>query len=578
MPCTADDPALEYARMTEYRVDAGGTMPQPFRPGRQTLGMLLSQGYLVVPEWQRSYAWEKAQVEAFWSDINDFSDQYPGDNLRGQEYFLGSIVLVDETPYFQILDGQQRIATAAILLSVIRDSVSTFRQDSATRLEQEYLISYDDASDSSREHLTLNVYDRSYFRQYILIDRSSSWSEPATQYNSHANIKNARLLFEQLFAAKRATMPDNEAFFRWCLRIKQVVADYCSVVSVVSYDEDSAAAVFETLNDRGIGLSTADLLKNNLLRRARPEQREEINELWGEMLESAKDAEIKQFLRHYWISTHGDVKTQGLYKQIKQDIISEQLESITLTRRLKDAKDTYDNIVSAQGEDAELAELYKDISLLTAVVLYPAILVGVEVWSGNRDRLKRFVRVLINCFVRHNIVAGREASQLETVVYDLGRKLRENPDLDYQQRMQSIVIGDAEFEAAFEALTPRKTAWSRYLLATIEKFERPNEETLLGPSATLHVEHIYPQNPDSADRYVEHDLWVGRLGNLTLLGRRFNTQLRNAPFATKKLKYAESSIGMTKKLTAYDEWSPEIIQDRQASLAEKALIIWPAML
>jgi uncharacterized protein with ParB-like and HNH nuclease domain len=47
-----------------------------------------------------------------------------------------------------------------------------------------------------------------------------------------------------------------------------------SVVAVSSTDEDNAAAVFETLNDRGIGLSTPDLLRNLLLRRATGSRRQ----------------------------------------------------------------------------------------------------------------------------------------------------------------------------------------------------------------------------------------------------------------------------------------------------------------
>jgi hypothetical protein len=55
---------------------------------------------------------------------------------------------------------------------------------------------------------------------------------------------------------------------RWALRIQKVLTEHMSVVTVVSDDEDHAASVFATLNDRGIGLSMPDLLRNLLLRRA----------------------------------------------------------------------------------------------------------------------------------------------------------------------------------------------------------------------------------------------------------------------------------------------------------------------
>jgi len=110
---------------------------QRYEAARQTIGSLLAttSPKIEVPEWQRSYSWEMAQVETFWQDLITFSEQYPEKNIVGEEYFLGSIVLVVGGPTNLLLDGQQRLATATILLSVLRDSRRAHKADAAARLQ-----------------------------------------------------------------------------------------------------------------------------------------------------------------------------------------------------------------------------------------------------------------------------------------------------------------------------------------------------------------------------------------------------------------------------------------------------------
>jgi Protein of unknown function (DUF1524) len=90
----------------------------------------------------------------------------------------------------------------------------------------------------------------------------------------------------------------------------------------------------------------------------------------------------------------------------------------------------------------------------------------------------------------------------------------------------------------------------------------------------VHVEHIYPQTPDGA-KWLNHAAVVNRLGNLTLLGKRLNTSIKNADFATKKAKgYAGSDILMTQELLALDAWNSDAIDERQRELSKWVFEIW----
>ena len=148
-----------------------------YTPDRKSIGQILSMTSppVIVPDWQRNYSWTTVEVETFWQDLLRFNEQYPGSNIDGQEYFLGAVVIVDTNNSHLLLDGQQRVATAAILISVIRDFLARFKVDAATRVSTRYLTDYDDALEDYTYKITLNRYDRDYFKRLILETRNQNW-------------------------------------------------------------------------------------------------------------------------------------------------------------------------------------------------------------------------------------------------------------------------------------------------------------------------------------------------------------------------------------------------------------------
>ncbi|MCH7999347.1 MAG: DUF262 domain-containing protein, partial [Chloroflexi bacterium] len=123
-------------------------MPNQYSSEKLTVGQLLSvtSPPIQVPDFQRNFSWKTTEVETFWQDLTSFSDKYPGDTITEQEYFLGSIVMVNLGGSRLLLDGQQRLATATILLSIVRDFVHPYREDAATRIAQRYITDFDDAT------------------------------------------------------------------------------------------------------------------------------------------------------------------------------------------------------------------------------------------------------------------------------------------------------------------------------------------------------------------------------------------------------------------------------------------------
>ena len=406
--------------------------------------------------------------------------------------------------------------------------------------------------------------------------RDATYQAPSPELESHRLIRRARDFFFSRFEQKYREIEQPREAHQWALRILRVLTEHMSVVAVVSDDEDNAATVFETLNDRGIGLSTPDLLRSLLLRRSAAEDIDEIADLWGEILEVGGDAALRGFLRHYWISNEGDVKTRSLYREIKSHVTSAEnnVDSLAFTRKLRDSSVVYrETILAAQDEEEDIRQLLEDIKTLRATVLYPAILSAYDV--GESPQIKILLRALLVTFVRHNVIGGLENSRLEDTVYSLARDLRRNPDFDSAiQNLAAFSPDDESFRTAFRTAIVAKSATARYILSQLERDQRTTEELELASPARVHVEHIYPRNPRAGERWNNHALWVNRLGNQTLLSRKLNTAIRNAPFAQKKPYYEQSEIMLTQALLGFDEWTPEVVEQRQSEMSAEVAQTW----
>jgi uncharacterized protein with ParB-like and HNH nuclease domain len=92
-------------------------------PRKTSIGGLLGEyerRQIKLPEFQRPYSWEKTQVATFWGDLKTFRDRYDKSPVDAS-YFLGPIVVIESKTEITILDGQQRLATATILISALRN-------------------------------------------------------------------------------------------------------------------------------------------------------------------------------------------------------------------------------------------------------------------------------------------------------------------------------------------------------------------------------------------------------------------------------------------------------------------------
>src|SRR2546428_4785994 len=172
---------------------------------KYTIGSLLGRyerRKVVLPEFQRSYSWERAQVTQFLDDLLRFEVEFSRSPLTAS-YFLGPIVVIHRDENFLLLDGQQRLATATIVLAAMRDTARTLDKSDDTKGNdlardiQRELIEKD--AELVTHALTLGELDEPFFVKGI---KSDPPAFPNSKLRSHVLIKNAY----QLAAGQLATL------------------------------------------------------------------------------------------------------------------------------------------------------------------------------------------------------------------------------------------------------------------------------------------------------------------------------------------------------------------------------------
>ena len=306
---------------------------------RMGIGALLREGRLVVPLNQRSYAWEDDHVLDLFQDLsNAIGNDEP-------DYFLGTIVLTGgEDDVSEVSDGQQRLATATILLANIRDYFwSTNKQRKAHQIDTDYLRTTDYDTDETVSRLSLNVDDNEYFIKTILDDPEERKALDSEQLRpSNERIKRAcEIAKDHVQDIVRPFKEEDRerALVKWIHFLQTRV----SVGVVRVPDHVNAYRMFETLNDRGLRASQADLLKNFLFSRAAkrlPEAQSKWSSITGAIETVGDDDLLVNYIRHFWITRVGPTRERELADKIRYEI-NNQSRAIDFLTRLDEAAPDY---------------------------------------------------------------------------------------------------------------------------------------------------------------------------------------------------------------------------------------------
>jgi hypothetical protein len=280
-----------------------------------------------------------------------------------------------------------------------------------------------------------------------------------------------------------------------------------------------------------------------------------------------------------WVAQHGDVKARALYR-IVSDSLPNDISALDYSRRLRGDASLYRQFRDGDTDDSDQQDHWLAMRVLNFSVGVPALLAAHH--RLTTEDQKSLAKALVALVLRHNIVCNLDRAKLESVVYSVAKKVSDGAEFAaILADLRNSSPSDDQFSQSFARLSFSKAEHgiARYMLRAIEaRLSATLEVAVSGPDR-VHIEHIYPQSPKEGERWADHDRYVVRLGNLTLLGRRLNEQIKNSNFGVKQEQaYKDTRLEMTKALLLYDAWSPQTIENRQIELGKLAQSIWPAAL
>ncbi|MFE9765654.1 DUF262 domain-containing protein [Streptomyces sp. NPDC005808] len=572
---------------------------------RQTLGQLIGANNPIVTvpdDSQRQYSWTKKEVDVYWADIQKFKTGRDSGKESSAEYFIGPVVTItaDSIQGRSLLDGQQRLTTSTILIAVIRDILWQMKSpegmSTANNIQRDYIARKSGRKEPMEYFLVLSLFDRDFFRDHI-----QDWSEitgecprvEGANRPSHKLIQDAYANFHSKITAGIQKYSDDESRLDWLDSLRECLINGLVFVEIQTPTSSDANEVFETINSRGKDLSTVDLVRNFLMEKSTSDyEKVRVNDAWRSLLDGfERREEIEKFLRHFWVSKHGDVKSHSLYTTIRKDLSGHfdrrpQVYGVgAFSAELEAAAGRYAEIITGSTGNLEFDTALGEIKTMGADALYPLLLSASE--NSGYVNLQTLVDAAISYYVRWTVVGRRESTLLEENIFGLAKEISGGASPDAAVRkIVGWIPDDETFVSDFREASIPKPSQARYLLGKIEHALRirgdVHEEVMLG-DGKVHVENIYPQKPKDELRIEDHDSWVSRLGNLTLLAGKRNQALSNLSYPEKASWYAGSALLVSSHTgveALWDEslsrWRVQGIEDRQTLLAAIARDVWPS--
>jgi len=252
-----------------------------------------------------------------------------------------------------IVDGQQRLTTITLMLSALRNAFQTFGESDLAKGVHNFIekADIDNVNIFVLDSETSYPYLQSHIQSFIpdVLDCSVGNEEQRLKIGFDIITTNLNKLMPKTSEGE-IDLSKKENAIRILKEIRDKVLSL-KLVFIQLDNEEDAYLIFETLNTRGRDLTTADLVKNLLLKKLKNNQikYDSPKEIWNEILEIFDENELengmRDFLYHYWLSKHTNITEKKLFSNIKKTVSSAEKANELLTD-LKTNSKYYTSIVA----------------------------------------------------------------------------------------------------------------------------------------------------------------------------------------------------------------------------------------
>ncbi|MFG2825894.1 DUF262 domain-containing protein [Streptomyces sp. NPDC048434] len=564
---------------------------------KETLFADLVQGraqQFQVPLYQRTYSWTERQLGQLWADILEQAELLEsGDSASA--HFLGSVVLAPSPqneatfPRWLVVDGQQRLTTLSLALAAIRDHIAETQPDEAERINEEYLIN---KRKSGTDHFRLlpTQADRPAFAAHI--------RGPLETPAGGGNVGTAYGFFRRKLVEAEDPAAPQDVF-----RIEQALTSRLTLVAVTAERGDNVHRIFESLNNTGLKLSQADLLRNYLFMRL-PTRGEHVYETyWLPLQNSLSNDELEQLM---WLQLvlGGDdrVRRQDLYASQQQHFERREITEAEIEAYIRDLRHRgalFRRLLHPEEEaDPTVRAHLRRLDTWQAQVTYPALMLLMDRRERGELDSSETVRALsyIESFLVRRMICRVPTNNLNRVFQAVPGQLPR--DIPVADGLHQLLSADNRFWPDDDELRGKiRTApfyqygrWHQRKMV-LQRLEESygHPEPVDFATAQLTIEHVLPQSAgdewmrmlheDATAAETAEDLHVQlrhTLGNLTLTA--VNSELSNHPFERKQDLLKSSHLEMNRRIAATERWGTQEILTRADDLAERATTLWPAPL
>lgn len=588
--------------------------------------------FYIVPDYQREYVWTEKEVQQLLNDINEQIDAG-----ASSEYFVGTI-LVSPGPqknHYEVIDGQQRLTTFYLLLCALRHRFTgTPHHQSLNGLIS---TSYTSSDGDIRASLKLEPrYENADELMHCLVAQDDE-PEKVRIAVQQAGIPRFGSLDNLLgaYGTVYRYLLDNYNGQTTLKKLWGYLANNVVFIQI-STDVSSALKIFETINERGVGLNPMDLLKNLLFTQVDQNDFSKLKNEWKKItapLEKAKEKPLR-FLRYFLMANFkihnkdGIVREDEIYdwfvEKENAKVCGYKEKPFEFVRRIIRNVESYLAFSAGQGNDRQANVPMANLKKLCggAFSLHYVLLLAVA--NFPKELFDHFVEQL-ESFLFYYIFTKTPTKELERNFSAWADELRDIAALEdtvlQRQRLNdfiekrfraSMAAKSSELSDALRRYTIRSMQQyrTRYFLAKLTQhvdmaYMGVTKPGSLDDYMPLEMEHILPNTPEpelrasfaQANPEAAYDEYKERLGNFTLLEKPINIVASNNFFEQKKPEYRkckhyltssiveitivgkDSSINrINAKLRSFDEWTAQAIDQRQAMLAELAKDVWKTSL
>lgn len=516
---------------------------QTFKPESQTISKIFSCDEIYkIPDYQRQYSWNNEQLEALWSDLYE---AYKNKESGQECYFLGSIVVVNNGDgYLDLIDGQQRLTTLMIMMSVINKTYPNLNDGKAapyivTNNKVKKCMFVDD--DTRRLQLQTNPeYDTIFVTQIIKATSFDSLKTPTkksmrTDDPTYKYINTAKFFYDKFKELEQESEKDVEEFINYIFYSTNIIKIECTNVSF-------AIKLFQVLNDRGLPLSSADIVKSYIIERIMKtqdsnyrehlEQTFKINWKYVEDIANDNDFSLDDFMIFY--------EYYKLKANPKKQVVDELKAIIQNEPKISDLIDEIRNFGDSVKRiyDSTDPVIYSLRYVPWTFYITTAIASAFYVDYPETDNLFKLMRR----FFYISWISGHTLNQIKQTSFNLISAIIEKKPIDdikiifdesiEKYRMLKSVKDNLKDEVYGESFL-------KPLLLSIDYDIREKTNTsFIIIDKYLHIDHILPQKFSSSDDWKiinvdEGNDNMNRLGNMALLLYSKNEEALNHGFDKK---------------------------------------------